>query len=288
MRSAGAAFALLCLALPPLTAQTADWGRTTIGLSVGLRTSSSLWVVPNQPILSSNLDHGVPYPPDLFHLNRSIRGSLSLAAQATFYSSWRLGWTVEVAYLGMQLHDICTVAHDGGDAELATACAFVGSDQKFGQGVNPTTGYHDAKGTNHSASATLLHAGVVVRPFEPRALQPFVKLLVGLAETPKSTVHLESTYGEHADTALAIVIYQDYSWKPARPVITAAAGLTSAPSHGLQLHFEVRESFLTESIVTGPSTAQNQVPPNHSEFRGALNVLLGLELALKHGRGKRY
>jgi hypothetical protein len=288
MRSAGAALALLCLASHPIAAQTADWGRTTIGLSIGLRTSSSLWEVPNQPILSSNLNGGVPYPSDLYHLNRGIRGSLSLAAQATFYSSWRLGWTVEVAYLGMQLHDICTVAHDGGDPELATACAFVGSDQKFGQGVNPQLGYHDAKGTNHSASATLLQGGVVLRPFEPKALQPFVKLLVGLAETPKSTVYMETTYGAHADTALALDIYQDYSWKTARPVVTAAAGLTSAPSHGLQMHFEVRESFLTESIVTGPSAAQVQVPPNHSVIRGALSILAGLELALKHGRGKRY
>lgn len=71
-------------------------------------------------------------------------------------------------------------------------------------------------------------------------------------------------------------------------MITATARLTSAPSYGLQPHWEVRESFLTESIVTGPGTAQVQMPPNRSAFRGALSGLAGLERALKHGRGKRY
>lgn len=273
-------------------AQTVDWSRVTIGVSVGLHAGPGLWAVAGQTILSSNVPpNGLPsatYPSDLFQLTRNIRTGFTLAAQATHFSSPRFGLTFELTYLGLAVSDGCLVVRDGGDAELATACSYVGSDQKFGQGNNPTTGYHDASGSDQSASTTLVQAGVVVRPFKPATVQPFVKGLIGFAETPKSTVALESVYGAIADTALILTIYQDYGWKQTRPVFTAAAGFNTAPNSGLQVEFEVRETFLTQSIVTGPSLTQGLQPPYHSVLKGIPSVLVGLEIVLKRERGKRY
>src|ERR1019366_9411121 len=134
-----------------------------------------------------------------------------------------------------------------------TACAYVGSSQKFGQGIDPQLGYHDASGVDHSVSATLIQGGIVLRPFEPKTLQPFFKAMAGFATTPHSTVSMESIYG--VDTAatynsLALTIYQDYAPPAVRPVFTAAAGLTTSPNSGLQTHFEARETFLPQSVVT--------------------------------------
>ena len=265
----------LALLAQPLAAQTIDWARVTIGLSAGIQASSSLWDVADQPILSSNAP--AHYPPDLFHLDRKIRSGLTVAAQATHFSSPHFGLTAEFTYLGLKLQDICVVSRDGGDAELAAACAAVGSSQhSAGQAVD------------QSASTTLFQAGVVVRPFKPATLQPFFKAMAGFATTPRSTVAMTSTYGAIADTALSLGIYQDYRWSQTRPVFTVAAGITTAATSGLLVNFDVRETLLTQAVVDGPTTAQYLVPANHLVVKAIPSVLLGLELVLKRDRGKRY
>lgn len=268
---------LLVLTVRLLPAQTTDWARITVGVSVGIQAGGSLWDVANQPIISSNRLLGVPYPPDFYHLHREIRSGFTLAAQATHFSSPRFGLTAEFTYFGLKLNDICLLTRDGGDPELAAACTYVGSSQPFAGST-----------VDQSASTTLFQGGIVLRPFKPGELQPVFKVMAGFAETPRSTVEMASTYGAHADTALDLVIYQDYGWSEARPVVTAAVGLNTAPTSGFQVHLEVRETFLTQSIVTGPAPTQNQEPPNHSVVKGIPSVLIGLELVLKRERGKRY
>lgn len=286
MRPATTLAGLFLFVVGSLPAQSADWGRITVGLSIGLRPSSSLWDVPSQTVVSSN-----QLPSSQFHLHRDIRGGITIAAQAAFYSSPKFGLTFELGYLGMGLSDACTLVHDGGDSELRDACTYVGSSQKFGQGIDPQLGYHDAYGIDHSASATLVQAGVILRPFKPAALQPFFKAMLGIATTPHSTVRMESLYGEDAISpwnALNLIVYEDYGWKHSKPVFTGAIGLTTAPSSGLQAHLEARGSFLPQSIVDGATTTQNQVPQHHTSIRGHFSVLIGLEVVLKRERGKRY
>ena len=279
---------VLCFAGQRLAAQTTvDWGRVTIGLSAGVRFSSSLWDVPNQPVVSSNfMPHAdsMYYPPDLYHLHRAISSGFTLAAQATFFSSPKLGFTFELTYLGLELSDSCTVAHDGGDPELTTACAYVGSSQV----IPAAPGFPTVPTVDHSASATLIEGGVVLRPFKPAALQPFFKGMVGFATTPHSTLELESIYGAIADTSVGIIIYQDASPPQVRPVFTAAAGMTTAPQSGLQAHFEARETFLPLSVVTGPTISQNLLPPNHTVLKGFFSLMFGIDIVLSRERGKRY
>ncbi len=148
-----------------MSAQSSDWARVTMGISVGSRAGTTLWDITDQPILSSNFvppGNGAHYPADLYHLHREVGIGLTISAQATFFSSPKFGVTFELTYLGLNLTDICTVTRDGGDAELAQACAFVGSSEKFGQGIDPLLGYHDGSGVDHSATAMLMQGGVIV------------------------------------------------------------------------------------------------------------------------------
>jgi hypothetical protein len=257
-----------------VAAQTTDWARVTVGLSGGLQIGSNLWDVSNQPILSSNV---LRYPPDLYHLHRDIRSGFTLAAQVTHYSSRTFGLTAELTYFGLKLGDICIVTRDGGDSELVAACGAVGSSRSYAGAA-----------VDQSASAMLFQGGIVLRPFRPATLQPVFKTMLGFATTPRSTIAMESTYGAVADTALHLTIYQDFGSSDTRPVITVSAGLQTAASSGLQVNFEMRETFLTQSIVTGPSASQNLVPPNRVIWKAIPSVLLGLELVLKRERGKRY
>jgi hypothetical protein len=289
MRLARVLVLVLCLAGQRLSAQTIDWGRVTIGLSAGLRAGGSLWEVPNQPVLSSNINpngtlQAPYYPPDLYHLYRDVGAGFTIAAQATFFSSPHFGLTFELTYLGLNLNDKCTVAHDGGDAELATACAYVGSSQT----TAATPGFPTPPTVDHSASATLIEGGVILRPFKPAALQPFFKGLIGFATTPHSTLEMESVYGVVVDTSVGIIIYQDASPPQVRPVFTAAAGLTTAPTSGLQFHVEARETFLPLAVVTGPTISQNLLPPNQSVLKGFFSLMVGFDVVLVRERGKRY
>ena len=283
----------LSLGVLPLAAQTTDWARVTVGISAGTRSGTTLWDITDQPILSSNMmpgGGGAHYPPDLYHLHREVGIGLTISAQANFYSSPHFGLTFGITYLGLKLNDICTLSHDGGDAELATACAFVGSSQRFGQGTGKE-GLVDPSGVDHSATAMLFEGGVILRPFKPATLQPFFKALAGFATTPHSTVRMESVYGLDAidpTLPLKLVIYQDYAPPAIRPVLTVGGGLTTAPNSGMQVHVEIRETLLPQSVVTEATTSQNLQASSQSVIKGFMSFIVGFELVLKRDRGKRY
>ncbi len=196
MRSVRTLCPLLCLIAAPLAAQTTDWSRLTIGIFIGAHAGAGLWDVANQPILSSQTDPALgsrfPYPPDQFHLHREVGSGFTVAANVTRFSSAHFGLTAEFVYLGLKLTDRCAVAQDGGDPDLAAACAAVGATTRVG-----TTADQVGVAVDQSASTMLLQGGVVLRPFKPGTLQPFIKGMVGLAATPRSTVYMESIYGVH-------------------------------------------------------------------------------------------
>ena len=288
----GAAVIVTGLCVSPVGAQTIDWARVTIGISGGVFAGFDLWRVPAQPIRSSNTPPGQPpdqvYPPDVYSLHRHVPRGFALAVHATRFANYHLGLTAELAYIGATSNSSCQLAVDGGDPELATACAYVGSSAKFAAGTTPGVGYHDATGTDQSGATTMVQGGVVIRPFHPARVQTFVTLLGGISQTTHSTIALQSIYGAHADTALTLTIYNDYGWKQIKPSMTVGIGIMTAPSSGLVLRVEAREAFVLESVVTGATTVQGDQPPYHAALRGIPTVLVGVELALQRQHGKRY
>lgn len=263
LRSIGWASVLLIAPWRAAGAQTNDEARLTLGIAAGFIGSTTLWDIPSQPIFS-------PFnEPDLFHLHRDMHSDITISGHATYYGGPHLGLTAEFTYLGLGTSDGCTVVHDNGNVELQAVCDAL-------------------KGTLGTASTTVVNGGIIYRPLSRTFLQPYFKGVVGLAFTPSSTVAMRSVYGAIGDTSLILTVYKDDDWKEIRPSWTVGFGVSTAPSSGYQIRVEARETWLTLSEVTGPTTGQGFVPPHQSVIKMFPSILIGFDVVLAKQRGRRY
>ena len=235
-----------------------------IGISIGYNGGTDLWDVARQPIFSA---YGEAEP-DTFHLHREIQARVTLNAHGTYFVSPYFGLTGEVTYLGLAMHDSCTLLNDDGDASLAQTCATL----------------NNRAGTS---SAFALQVGGVARLAPSGAIQPYVQALGGLASTPTSTVAL-SAVDIDLNGPGTLTIYRDFHWSSVRPTWTLAAGVATAPSQGLQVRLEIRDTWLAQSLVTGANPTQNIEPPMRSVIKGFPSFLIGFDLVLRKQRGRRY
>jgi hypothetical protein len=244
-------------------AQTNDEARLTMGISGGWIASAQLWDIPSQRVLSTFDD------PDFYHLHRELRSDITLSGHGTFFRGPHIGFTGEFSYLGLGTTDACNVVQDGGDADLRAACNAVNGEQR-------------------PASVTTVQAGVVLRPLSRSFFQPYGKILGGLAFTPSSTVAMTSFYGAIGDTLLTLEIYKDDHTREIRPTWTLAAGFATAPSSGYQFRIEVRETWLTQTVLTGSTSGQGFVPPTKTVLKAFPSILVGFDVVLEKRRGRRY
>jgi hypothetical protein len=266
-----AASAVLLMAHPGiLPAQsTSDAARTMFGVSFGILPGSTLWEVTNQPItpISPPPREGHPYPPDIVDIHRELEPRRPvISVHGTRYLSAHLGLTAEFAHFAIKTRDGCAVVTPGGDPALAAICDSVAATP---QG---------------SPSSDVIQAGVVLRASPSSVIQPFALALAGIALTPTSTAALKSDYASET----SVTIYSDPQSHNVSPSWTVAAGLATMALPGLQAHVEVRNSWITESIVSGPSLGQSLPTPVKSTLKGFVSVLIGFDLVLARQRGKRY
>ena len=166
------------------------------------------------------------------------------------------------------MNDGCALIEDDGDASLAQTCATLNSQ-------------------SDASSAYALQVGGVARLSPGATLQPYLQGLVGIASTPSSSV-ATSASDVDLNGAGTLTIYTDSHWTGERPTWTLAAGIATAPSQGLQVRFEIRDTWLSQSIVTGANATQNIEPPTRSVIKGFPSILLGFDLVLRTQRGRRY
>jgi hypothetical protein len=265
-RTAGPLAALLLLMCGSSSAQTNDEARLTMGVSAGWIGSAQLWDIPSQRILST-FDQ-----PDFFHLHRELRSDITISGHGTYFRGPHLGLTGEFTYLGLGTTDACVVASPPapeGDQSLRDACTAINGEQR-------------------PASATSVQGGIVLRPSSRSFIQPYGKVLGGLSFTPSSTVSMTSFYGAIGDTLLTLEVYKDDHTREIRPTWTLAAGFATAPSSGYQLRLEVRETWLTQTIVTDATSGQGFVPPTRTVIKGFPSIMLGFDVVLEKRRGHRY
>ena len=234
----------------PALAQTIDVARLDIGFSVGITDGGDLWDVPEQMMQSL-----FEPDPSIYRLQREVRAGHPIMIQATWFAGRHVGITGEIGPIGLSSLTHCTLVHDDGDATLARTCAL----------LDNTVGL----------SSAAIDAGVTWRPAVGTAVQPFCRVLAGFAAMPTSTVETHD-------------VYPDYSWKSARLLFAVAVGATTPPSHGLQPRIEIRETWVVVPIVAGATPAQHTVPVTRTTAKGLPSVLLGLDLALRLRRGRRY
>lgn len=264
MRNLAFVTAICVLAsIPPrmdnrLQAQTIDLSRVTIGVSVARMGGTDLWRVADQAVLSNF--EGVP---DTFSLQRSIRPGTTIGVQATFFMNPHLGITGEFMYLGLGTSTKCSVVHDDGDATLAAGCTALTN-------------------TGGPADATAFQAGLVARLATHAQVQPLFKALFGLASTPSSTTAVAADIGEQT-----LTVYRD-TWAQMRATGTFALALATAPSQGLQVRLEARAMWIALPEITSSMATQGLYPPTRSTIRLFPSIGLGLDLALRKQRGRRY
>lgn len=256
---------IITLLLTPVLAagaQTNDEARLTMGISAGWIASAQLWDIPSQQIVST-FDS-----PSFYHLHRELRSDITISGHGTYFRGPHLGFTGEFTYLGLGTTDACSVIQDGGDVSLVDACNAINGEQR-------------------PSSATSVQGGIVLRPFTRSFIQPYGQILGGLAFTPSSTVEMTSVYGAIGDTLLTLEIYHDDHTREIRPTWTVAAGFATAPSSGYQIRLELRDTWLPQTLVTGP-VPQGKVPPTRTVIKSFPSIMLGFDVVLEKRRGRRY
>ena len=99
---------------------------------------------------------------------------------------------------------------------------------------------------------------------------------------------MTSVYGAIGDTLLTVDIYKDDHAREIRPSWIVGAGFATAPSSGYQLRIEVRETWLTQTVITAATPNQGFVPPTRSVIKAFPSVLVAFDVVLEKRRGRRY
>jgi hypothetical protein len=119
-------------------------------------------------------------------------------------------------------------------------------------------------------------------------VQPYLAALAGFASTPSSTIETIATYVARDGREASMAVYHDFHWSGQRPTWTLGGGVVTAPSQGLQVRLEVRETWLRQSAVTASNPVPNLEPPSRSVLKGFPSILLGVEFVFRRERGRRY
>lgn len=240
---------------------TRDQSRLVLGVSVGYIGGTDLWSIAEQPIITNT------EATDVFRLKRSIRSNMTFVGQATWYSSANLGFTGEMAYIGLGTRDGCGLVVASGDPLNRLVCSTL-------------------DGNERPASAVSLGVGGNFRPASRAFLQPYVRAVTGLALVPRSTVRTVATIGQFGDTAFTI--YPGNNGTDTKLTGTVAAGFSTSASPGYQFRVELRNTWVQLPIVTGPTIYQGEIPPTKTVWKSLPSLVIGFDIVLEKRRGRRY
>lgn len=247
--------------LLPLTGQrTNDESRLVVGITGGYIGGSDLWST-NQPVLT-NTDQ-----PDIFMLDRSLRGNITVGGHLTYFPKPTLGITGEVIYLGLGTRDRCALAAPSTDPFNTLACESL----------------HEK---DRAASAVAVMGGGIWRPVPRGDLQLYLKAQGGLALVPRSTTTVTAFFG--IENEFALPIYEEDGSKDVAPIGAAAIGFATAPNRGYQFSIEFRATAVQIQVVDGPAGAGVLSPPIAGKWTLLPTVTAGFEIVLEKRRGRRY
>ncbi len=254
----------LLLVLPGTRAEgqaTGDQSKLVLGVAAGYIGGAALWTVAAQPILTNTEAR------DIFAIDRRLRANVTFVGQATWFPRANLGFTGEVAYIGLGTIDRCTLVAASGDPLNRLVCRTL-------------------DGNARPASAVSLGGGAMLRPLSRAPLQPYVRGTAGLTLAPRSTIRTIATIGVFGDTAFTV--YPQVDGNDAKLTGAVAIGLATSATPGYQFRVEFRNTFVRLPIVTGPARFQGEVPPTGSTWKALPSLLIGFDIVLEKRRGRRY
>lgn len=253
---------LLCLAPMALAAQAMrDQTRLVIGIAGGYIGGKELWAVPNQPITA------IGQQTEVFDLGRRLRSNVTMSATGTYFPGSHLGYTGDVGYLGLGTVDRCRITVSTGDFVNEQACRAL-------------------EGNQRSASAVSAMGGITIRPLSRAIIQPYARVLAGLAIVPRGTVEMSSNFGVEEDAVLPI--YLEENRTDIKPAAGLVLGLASASTSGYQFRIEARGTWVRLPVVTGATERENLSPPTSVRSTFLPSIVVGMDIVLEKRRGRRY
>ena len=254
------------------SAQTPSRAQLVLTILGGAVTGHSLWDVPIQPVAiiedSTGLPTGVN---DTVHLTREVTSSIVVGASGTYFLSPHFGLHAEISYIGLPYDDSCTgTFHTDTQRKNEQACNDIASRAGAGGAVS-------------------LFVGGTLRAAATRSLSPYLRANVGIVTTPHSSVAVIGNYFTQFGPQ-PVAFIQDPSPRSSGPMFGLAAGFTQplGKDGGYQFRLEVRDAISSFERVTGqadPATlrAATEVKSYHH-----FSLILGLDVVLEKGRGRRY
>lgn len=255
---------MLLLLLPSGTARAQEGGVARLTIGVGLLHASgggTLWQVAGQPLRTS-------VGTDSLALARELNSGFGVQFSGAYFPSRYFGFTGEVVVTGLGTGDRCRVMRTSGDRFTEDVCGSLNN-------------------TEYSTTTAALAAGVILRPGFHGAIQPYLRLMGGLAVAQQSFI-MTSGFARSTFGLSSVSVYQDEGGTVTSPYLGAGVGLAAPVGPGWQLRWELRDNYLRLPAVAAATTRQGLQPRTTVRGHHYYSFSVGVDVVLERKRGRRY
>jgi hypothetical protein len=260
---------LVALAAAPAAGQTRPQAQLLLTIFGGVSTGGRLWEINRQQFARRD----DPATFDTLRLTRTQASALTLGAGATIFPSPNLGLTAEIAYLGYDLDDGCTVV------DTASSVVNAGETQAICADINRQ---------GSSAVALAFSAGLVYRVASRGFASPYLRAQAGITTRSSSTVEMQGRFLLN-NLPQTRVVLDDPQGGAVNPTAAFGLGVMIPFARGYQARFEIRDQLVMARYATGPAPAGSlQVPPTGNKLVHSVALLFQLDIVLEQRRGRRY
>jgi hypothetical protein len=208
---------------------------------------------------------------DTVHLTREVTSSIVVGAAGTYFVSPHFGLHAEISYMGLPYDDSCTgTFHPDSQNKNEQACSDIASRSGAGGSVS-------------------LYVGATLRAAATRSLSPYVRANIGVVTTPHSSVAMIGNYLTQFGPQ-PVPFINDPSPRSSGPMFGVAAGFTQplGKDGGYAFRLEVRDGISSFERVTGQADVATLHAPTEIKSYHHFSLVLGLDVVLEKGRGRRY
>lgn len=272
--------ALLALA-PALEAQSPDHPNLVLSIQGGLMADGgNLWAIRQLESVQQPAPNGVGW--DTLALGRRITAGLTALVSGTYFRSPRLGYTVEIGYLGF-----------GGEG----TCSVIGT-YKTSTAANEQPNRLACEATDRSSfdnNVVALQAGVTYRLLPAAAVAPYARITAGVGALGNSyidtspTIVADSTCASFVGHSCPYTLLNDPHRASITWVATLAIGNTFQLSPAYNIRLEVRDNIASLPFASDSGTVGGTPTPRSGwRLRHAFGLTVGLDVVLEHSHRRRY
>jgi len=258
----------LALSLAPVLAPSSAWSQATkdqsrliFTVAAGVVGGRDLWSVDKQPVQFIS-------PTDTFALQRSIRSSIAIEFEGTYFPGDNLGISIDGFLIGLGFEDGCRLAFSSGSSDAATACQSI-------------------QGATKPANAVSLSAGPILLFNSQSLFSPYLRASGGVVFSNQSSIRTTGSFPT-PDGSSTLIVYDDDKESRVEPSLALGVGFTAAVAPGYQLRWEVRDNITGVQKVTGPTPEARVIPPHEVSYQHLISLTIGFNVVLERRRGRRY